>query len=549
MRRTLMTTCLGLITATTSLADDAALLVGVERYEALDRLVQGTDPVQAGAKLGEAGFKIFAAENPNGGEMRRMAREFKEEAGNADRLVVALSGRFATDGERTWFMASNATKPDLFSVSLQSLSIETVMDILAQAPGQAVLVLAEDSGGNDVYDGALRAGIGSLEIPQGVTVVKGQPAAALSLLQDTIAMPDADLIRPVRQNRRLRADGYVPQRLVMTRAENRTPSERSGTQSIALDNAFWARVQALDTAQGYTNYIDQFPQGQHLQAARAALEAIRSEPNRAQRLAEEALELSRSDRRGIQRDLNVLDFNTRGIDGIFGPGTRQAIVNWQQLNGYAQTGYLTLDQISTLDAQAGRRAAELEIEAERARAAEERRDRAYWDETGARGDEAGLRAYLKRYPDGTFSTRAQNGLDQINEARRERAQQADREAWDQARQTNTVRSYQRYLNQKPNGAFRQEAQSRIDNRQRDAQGNSAREQASQREAGLNLDPISIRLIEARLDQLGLEPGRVDGNITDETRRAIRRYQRDRQLDRTGFLDQATVSRLLTDAFR
>ncbi|MBU2360658.1 MAG: peptidoglycan-binding protein, partial [Alphaproteobacteria bacterium] len=34
-----------------------------------------------------------------------------------------------------------------------------------------------------------------------------------------------------------------------------------------------------------------------------------------------------------------------------------------------------------------------------------------------------------------------------------------------------------------------------------------------------------------------------------TRGAIRRYQRDRQINATGYLDQATVSQMLTDAFR
>jgi peptidoglycan hydrolase-like protein with peptidoglycan-binding domain len=57
------------------------------------------------------------------------------------------------------------------------------------------------------------------------------------------------------------------------------------------------------------------------------------------------------------------------------------------------------------------------------------------------------------------------------------------------------------------------------------------------------------LVEARLQQLGLNPGAVDGRIDNDTRGAIRRYQRDRQLTASGYLDQATVSQMLTDAFR
>ena len=63
--------------------------------------------------------------------------------------------------------------------------------------------------------------------------------------------------------------------------------------------------------------------------------------------------------------MTLLDYNTRGIDGIFGRGTRAAISSWQTANSTDVTGFLNTDQITRLDAQAERRAAELEAEAER----------------------------------------------------------------------------------------------------------------------------------------------------------------------------------------
>src|SRR3712207_8103896 len=57
--------------------------------------------------------------------------------------------------------------------------------------------------------------------------------------------------------------------------------------------------------------------------------------------------------------------------------------------------YLNREQIERLSGQAARRAQQLEAEAERQQQAAQRADRAYWEETGARGDEAGLRAYLR----------------------------------------------------------------------------------------------------------------------------------------------------------
>ncbi|MEO9865427.1 peptidoglycan-binding domain-containing protein, partial [Yoonia sp.] len=69
------------------------------------------------------------------------------------------------------------------------------------------------------------------------------------------------------------------------------------------------------------------------------------------------------------------------------------------------------------------------------------------------------------------------------------------------------------------------------------------------ENALGLDGITLRLIEARLAQLGLEPGSVDGGLDEDTRRAIRNFQEDRDLDITGFINEQTIVRLLADGFQ
>ncbi len=44
---------------------------------------------------------------------------------------------------------------------------------------------------------------------------------------------------------------------------------------------------------------------------------------------EAALRLTRDQRRQVQRDLSLMGYDTRGIDGVFGRGTRAAIAGWQ----------------------------------------------------------------------------------------------------------------------------------------------------------------------------------------------------------------------------
>ncbi|MDG1861877.1 MAG: peptidoglycan-binding domain-containing protein [Yoonia sp.] len=56
--------------------------------------------------------------------------------------------------------------------------------------------------------------------------------------------------------------------------------------------------------------------------------------------------------------------------------------------------------------------------------------------------------------------------------------------------------------------------------------------------------MTRRLIESRLTALGFEAGPVDGEFDGRTRRAIRQFQRSRNLDPTGYVNQAAVVQLL-----
>ena len=63
---------------------------------------------------------------------------------------------------------------------------------------------------------------------------------------------------------------------------------------------------------------------------------------------EKNLALTRTDRSEIQRRLVLLDYNTRGVDGVFGNGTRAAISQWQSDNDQPSSGYLDLNQLVIL---------------------------------------------------------------------------------------------------------------------------------------------------------------------------------------------------------
>ena len=551
MRYLLITTILATMPLG-AIAEDAALVLGVERYEQLGRLSRGDDIVSAATGLEDLGFDVTTLANGRADTTREALARFVEQAKDADRIVVVLSGRFVNDGTRTWLLTAEAQAPSLLSLGGEAVSLESVMRVLADAPGRAVLMIGVQPDEDTETEGSyLSAGIGPLNIPQGVTVLRATPGDAAAFLDEELAAPDADLAVLIAANPRVRAQGFVPATLpFMPAAVDVEPTDPLGTPVADTDaeDVLWEGTIALDTVDAYRTYLRRYPDGQHTEQAETTIAEIISEPNRADRLAEEALGLSREARREIQRDLTALDYNTRGVDGIFGPGSRSAMRNWQQQNGYPQSSYLTREQISRLDGQAERRIAEAAAEAEQERLAQQRLDRAFWDETGARGDEPGFRAYLGRYPDGQFAALARQRLAAIEAERAAAAEVFDRNVWDDAQGADTAAGYQAYIVAQPDGAFVVQAQARIAQLNAPAIDQAAVDAARAQEQALGLPQIRAQLVELRLREMGLNPGAVDGVFDEDTRNALRAYQDNAGLGATGYLDQATAVQLLADSF-
>ncbi|SEM62320.1 Putative peptidoglycan binding domain-containing protein [Loktanella fryxellensis] len=550
-----MTTAL-ICAATLPRAEDAALVVGVPDYQTLRTLRGVGDVVDAGRTLRDLGFVLHGtAAAP---DLQSEANRFAETAAGAERLVVVLAGRFVTDGARTWLMPADARTPAPFSVADGAISVETALQTLAAAPGAAILVLGRDGRDDGDLGAGLRSGIGALDIPSGVTVIEGPVDAAATLLRRVIAVPGGDVIAGLDDIDDLTGAGFLPASLVLVAADTQPATATPPVVAppvvvppVAVadaDSTAWTEARAADTEAAYTRYLDRFPQGAQADGAVTRLRELR-DPNRAVSGIEQALNLSLEARRAVQRNLQVLGYDTRGVDGIWGSGTRDAIRRWQAANGVAQNGYVDASQIALIGQQTATRSAQLAAEQEAQRATQLQADRAYWAEMSDLGTAAGLQAYLDRYPDGENADRAREALDRSARVARRNAEEADRALWDRVQEANDGSAYRDYLAQQPDGRFRADAEERLRRLEQDAEVDDATAAAVARENALGLDPIAMRLVEARLAQIGLDPGTIDGRITRDTRRAISRYQRDNGLTDTGYLDQSVVSRMLTDAFR
>src|SRR4029453_6935597 len=76
--------------------------------------------------------------------------------------------------------------------------------------------------------------------------------------------------------------------------------------------------------------------------------------------------LNTAQRQGVQKQLTVLGFYHRAIDGGFGPGTRDAIRKFQEAYDLAPTGYLDAKEIRILKEAAAAKEKEIAAAGQRA---------------------------------------------------------------------------------------------------------------------------------------------------------------------------------------
>ncbi|WP_163847428.1 peptidoglycan-binding protein [Pseudooceanicola aestuarii] len=496
--------------------------------------------------LENAGFDVIEGTDRTAPEMRRLAAEFSRalEEDAANRVVIMLGGHMVRGSADTFLLGRDALLDGPFGLAAEGLPLGALTAVLETAQGKALVLMAEPDRPLDPVAG-LQIGTDGVTAPQGVTLARGGARPLLSLLRDTLLDDGATYAAAARlAPGGVALSGFVSPHYGLAGAGG-TPQDDDTTSGIDTGElAYWNAVRDIGTIDALEAYLRRYPSGRFVTEARRQVRDLREAPLRDAQSAETALNLGRDDRRQVQRNLSLLDFNPRGIDGIFGPGSRAAIKDWQADRGFDATTYLTRAQVTQLQQEADRRAAALEEEARRRRAAEERRDRAFWSDLGDPKSEDSLRAYLERYPDGVFADQAQARLDEIEAERRRQANAELRRAWEDTRARDTIPAYRQFLEAYPRSPFADTAQARLEELQDNARGSGARDAARAEEERIVGNSVTRLLVERRLSQLGLDPGPVDGNLDRQARRAIRRFQRDQGVDPTGFVTQQTMVLML-----
>lgn len=552
-----------------ALAEDIALVISNGDYVlAPDALTANRDGDLVAQALVEAGYRVVRGSDLDREGMRRVIDEFAGELGEeTGRVVIFYSGHAIRSDGRSYLAPVDTRGATRAEVLMDTVPLDLLLGLASEAGGRSVVFIDAAQLTGFRATGFSEPGIAQIEPPEGVLVVSAAPPG-----------------RAIRRSRfresrfaRVIVDRFLAEGAPIGDglAEGAGGTWTAGTTDLelvlipaldpglgdeedierALELALWRSVEASGQPEDYEAYLQRYPEGLFAPIARNRLARVPTptpvpeiDPDLA---IEQALEMRRSDRRRVQSWLTALGFDTRGIDGIFGRRSRQAIRGWQREQGFRVTGYLDAPQIALLRAQGTAAIAERErLEAQR-RLEEERADNAFWSQTGARGTVEGYEAYLARFPEGIHAETARNGLEAIAAAEAEAAAQAEaeaaqqarrqeRRAWRRAQRRNTAEDYRDFLARFPESEFAEEALANLDAIEAAERGDARARRLERREARLGLNQGDVFSLEQRLAFLGFDPGIQDGVLDDAARQAIAGYQESRRLEPTGFLDRPTV---------
>ena len=509
-----------------------AVLIANEDYDNYRDASEATDIFALSRVLRAEGFSISAHRNLDAASMRKVAARIADQIERGDRVVVAVSGHVVSSESDSWLFAVDATPATALGAGLQGLSLNALADLMGGAAGSGVLLVGEARAPISAR-GGLTAGLANMDLPQGVTAFAANTSALVRWADQVLLSEGTSLAAALAAGpRSLRGYGFLSDNAALVPA---TASQGiSGVSASELDDFFFDRARTAGTQDALEGYLSRYPGGLHAPEARQMIADLARSPEDVARDEEQALRLSRADRRGIQADLTLLGYSTNGIDGIFGNGTRNAVRRWEAASRLEVTGFLNADDLEILAAQAA---------AERKKI--EREDAAYWRSTGQLDTEAGYRSYLDRYPDGLFSKLAREQLASIEDARLVAEREDEQNAWDVARAKDTVAEYQSFLAEFPDGANAAAAEDRIAALQA-ANAETTIDQARDVEIKLLANPITRVLVERRLAQLGFDPGKIDGKFNKDARRAVRQFQKARGLPITGYFNAQSLGMLLSN---
>ena len=383
MRRWLGTLALSLslavLAAAGAEAKRLALVIGNAAYRDVPLANPVNDAQDMAARLVALDFEVVLRTDATRADMGTAIAEFLRRLEDGDEAVVFYAGHGVQVRGVNYLMPIDASPRDENDVELQAISLDTVLRGLG-AVDPKVSLLMLDACRNNPFERRWRGssrGLARVEAASGTLISyaakpgttaadgrsRNSPYTAAWLAElEKPGMSVEDILKRVhvavrdetRGQQETWQEGQIVGRLVLNvnvTVAAPSPSSQGGDgfDPRRIELTFWESAERQDTAAGYEAYLSQFPSGTFAPLARVRLNSLQADAAPAGRPApgpaeaavamvappvpapptpesvEQEIGLDRDGRRDVQRWLQALGHDPRGIDGMFGPGSRAAI--------------------------------------------------------------------------------------------------------------------------------------------------------------------------------------------------------------------------------
>nr|MBA3324084.1 hypothetical protein [Paracoccaceae bacterium] len=168
--------------APAAIAADIAMLVGTAEEH-------GEELTLLGDVLNARGYEVYDRQGATRADFAAALREVAARLPEAERLLLVFAGAARTAGERAWLLPGGFAGEGRIDAALEGVPLELLLDIAAEAPGRAAVVVATEAAGDAAADEsflALTPGVGAPEVPQGVLLVAGPLEPTLRLVSERL---------------------------------------------------------------------------------------------------------------------------------------------------------------------------------------------------------------------------------------------------------------------------------------------------------------------------------------------------------------------------
>lgn len=363
------------------------------------------------AKLEELGFEVVSGYDLGIDEMRETIRSFASRLTGADVALFFYAGHGMQVFGENYLIPVDANLSDETDLDFSAVKINLVLRQMEREPRVKLIILdacrdnpfeqtLSRSMGKTRSSQALSRGLAEIDTGGGTLIAFATDPGRVALdgeknhspfteaLLEHMDAPGLDIglvmrrvTRSVKEATNDRQSPWVnvsldgefylnPASAPAPSSDAPAPPPVPSFDDRQIELALWQSAERSGSRADYEEYLRQYPTGKFAGLARNRLvedeqgdekqvavvdpEQTRTSVDRTEsrdEADERALALSTSDRREIQRRLTLLGYDTRGVDGIFGPGTRRAVGAWQRSRGYATSGYLNRPQYDQLLAQ------------------------------------------------------------------------------------------------------------------------------------------------------------------------------------------------------